>query len=122
MQEYDKKIFIRIMNSISLLCNIGTLILMNGIVLLAKYIEEFSEIAENFENGKISILQQSIILGICIVFSIINLILSKNVQKNESKISLLMAISMMMGSIYNIIAGFVCTIIFYKKKKRRKKY
>ena len=117
MQENDKKIIIRIMNIIALLGNIGTLFLINALNFLAKNVEEFSEISRNFENAKVSILQQSIILGLCIIFSIVNLILSKNMEKNQSKISLIMAISMMIGSLYNIIAGFVSIIIIYKKKK-----
>lgn len=119
MQENNKKIIIRVMNVITLLGNIGTLILLNGINLLSKYVEEFSEISKNFENGRVSLLQQTIVLALCILFSIINLILSKNMEKNENKISFLMAISMMIGSLYNIIAGFVSIIIIYKKKKRR---
>ena len=103
MQENDKKIIIRVMNIIALLGNIGTLFLINALNFLAKNVEEFSEISRNFENAKVSILQQSIILGLCIIFSI--------------KISLIMAISMMIGSLYNIIAGFVSIIIIYKKKK-----
>lgn len=120
MQENDKKIIIRIMNSISLIGNIISLILINIMSLLVQYVDEFSRFSETLQNNNISILQQNIILVICIICSIINLVLSKNMQKNESKISFFMAISMMIGSIYNIIAGFVSIIVIYKKKKRRK--
>lgn len=124
MEENTKKIIIRIMNTISLIGNIGTIFLISALNILAKFadeIPELSELSQTLSNSKVSILQQGIILGICIILSIINLILSKDIQKNESKIVFMMAISMMMGSIYNIIAGFVCTIIIYKNKKRRGK-
>ena len=120
MQENTKKIMIRIMNTISLIGNIGTIFLISALTILAKYadkIPELSEFNNILSNSNVSILQQGIILGLCIIFSIINLILSKNIQKNESKIVFLMSISMMMGSIYNIIAGFVCIIMIYKRKK-----
>jgi len=124
MEENTKKIIIRIMNTISLIGNIGTIFLISALNILAKFtdqIPELSELSQIISNSKVSILQQGIILGICIILSIVNLILSKDIQKNESKIVFMMAISMMIGSIYNIIAGFVCTIIIYKKKKRRRK-
>ena len=119
MQENTKKIMIRIMNTISLIGNIGTIFLIGSLTILAKYadkIPELSKLSETLNNSNVSILQQGIILGICIIFSITNLILSKNIQKNESKIVFLMSISMLMGGIYNIIAGFVCIIMIYKKK------
>lgn len=117
MQENDKKIIIRIMNVITLFGNAVMLILINIINFLANHVEEFSEISKKLENGRLSILQQSLVLGICILFSVINLFLSKNMKKNESKISFITVISMMIGSLYNIIAGFVSIIIIYKKKK-----
>ena len=118
MKENDKKIIIRIMNIIALVGNIGTLMLIGIISFLSQYIEEFSEILKNFENGKVSFTAQCLVLGFCIIFSIINLFLSKNLKKNESKISLLMTISMF-GSFYNILAGFVSIIVIYKRRKRR---
>lgn len=118
MKENDKKIIIRIMNIIALVGNIGTLMLIGIISFLSQYIEEFSGILKNFENGKVSFTAQCLVLGFCIIFSIINLFLSKNLKKNESKISLLMTISMF-GSFYNILAGFVSIIVIYKRRKRR---
>lgn len=124
MQENTKKIMIRIMNTISLIGNIGTIFFISVLTILAKYadqIPELSEFTEIISNSNVSILQQAIILGLCIIFSIVNLILSKNIQKNENKIAFFMAISMMMGSIYNIIAGFVCIIMIYKKRNGEEK-
>ena len=120
MKEEDKKIIIRIMNIVALIGNTISLVLINIINFLSNYIEELSEISNKFQNGKISILQQSIILSLCILFSIVNLILSRNIKKNEGKISFLMAISMMFGSFYNIIAGYVSLIAIYKNKKGEK--
>lgn len=117
MKEEDKKIIIRIMNIIALVGNAASLVLINAINFLSNYIEDFSEILNKIQNGKVSVLQQSIVLGLCMLFSIINLILSRNIKKNEGKISFLMAISIMFGSLYNIIAGFVSLIVIYKNKK-----
>ena len=120
MQENDKKIIIRVMNIIALIGNIGTLLLLTMMTFLSKYVEEFSEIFKNFDNGNVLSLSLCIRIGLCIIFSIINLFLSKNMKKNDSKISLLMAISLLLGSIYSIISSFVSIIIIYKNKKRRK--
>ena len=100
MKENDKKIVIRIMNSIALVGNIFTIILIPVIYFLSNYIEEYSEIINKFESGDVSIVAKMIILVLCCILNIINLFLTKNMKKNESKISL---------------------IIIYKKKKRRRR-
>lgn len=121
MKENDKKIIIRIMNSIAFVGNIIAIILIPVIYFLSNYIEEYSEILKKFESGDISIVAKIILLVLCCIFNIINLFLSKNLKKNESKISFFTIITMMIGSVYNVLAGFVSLIIIYKKKKRRKR-
>lgn len=121
MKENDKKIVIRIMNSIALVGNIFTIILIPVIYFLSNYIEEYSEIINKFESGDVSIVAKMIILVLCCILNIINLFLTKNMKKNESKISFFTIITMMIGSVYNLINGFVSLIIIYKKKKRRRR-
>ena len=121
MKENDKKIVIRIMNSIALVGNIFTIILIPVIYFLSNYIEEYSEIINKFESGDVSIVTKMIILVLCCILNIINLFLTKNMKKNESKISFFTIITMMIGSVYNLINGFVSLIIIYKKKKRRRR-
>ena len=120
MQENEKKIIVRVMNILAIIASLGTIALMGMINILAMYSEEYSKIFENIINGKVTFIQQCIIFGICIILNILSLILTKNMKKNEPVIAVCMAISMMFGGLYNIIAGFVSIIVIYKKKKRRK--
>ena len=84
MKENDKKIVIRIMNSIALVGNIFTIILIPVIYFLSNYIEEYSEIINKFESGDVSIVAKMIILVLCCILNIINLFLTKNMKKNEN--------------------------------------
>ena len=124
MQNNSKKIIVLVLNIIALVGNIGTIMLLGAINLLTKFSEiipELAEITESLSNSNISFLQQFIILSICIIISIINLILCRKYEKNEYKIAFYMTITTMMGSIYNIIAGFVCLIAIFKRNKEEKK-
>ena len=67
MKENDKKIVIRIMNSIALVGNIFTIILIPVIYFLSNYIEEYSEIINKFESGDVSIVAKMIILVLCCI-------------------------------------------------------
>ena len=119
MQENEKKILIRVMNILVIISNIGTLMLLGMISLLSRFSESFSENFDSLLNGKISIIQQFIILGFSIILNIISLIFTKDLKKNKTKIAFCISVSMMFGGIYNIIAGFISLIAIYKKKKRR---
>lgn len=114
MKEYNKKIVIRVLNVISLIGNIYSIIAIVAMQFLAPYMEE---IAKVMEQSNISIIQQVIMLGICLILTIFNIVLCKDVQKNKHKIALLSCITMITGSIYNIVAGFVTLIIIYKNGK-----
>ena len=68
-------------------------------------------------NNQIGILSQMIIISVCIILSILNIIFSKDVNKNKEKILLCTTTSIMFGTIYNIIIGFINIIILLIKSK-----
>lgn len=132
MKENTKKIVIRILNIFVILANLTSIMSLVLLKYLAPLLEKMSssnnfadvqgmqEMVQMLENADIKLVPQIIIISICIIFSILCLIFSKQITKNKEKIVLCSIIPMMIGSIYNIIAGVVAVIIMYKKPKGEK--
>lgn len=118
MKETNKKILIILLNILAIIVNLFSILSIIAVTFLAPYVEELNEILKGTE---ISLLPQIILVSICIILNILCLIFSKDIEKNKEKIVLCTTISMMFGTIYNIITGFICIIAIYKKNKEIKK-
>lgn len=118
MKETNKKILIILLNILAIIVNLFSILSIIAVTFLAPYVEELNEILKGTE---ISLLPQIILVSICIILNILCLIFSKDIEKNKEKIVLCTTISMMSGTIYNIITGFICIIAIYKKNKEIKK-
>lgn len=118
MKETNKKILIILLNILAIIVNLFSILSIIAVTFLAPYVEELNEILKGTET---SLLPQIILVSICIILNILCLIFSKDIEKNKEKIVLCTTISMMFGTIYNIITGFICIIAIYKKNKEIKK-
>lgn len=117
MKESNKKVLIIVLNALAIIGNLFSTLSIIAVTFLAPYVEEFNEI---LKNTQISLLLQIILVSVCIVLNIICLIFSKNIEKNKEKIVLCTIISMIFGTIYNVIIGFISVIAIYKKNKEIK--
>ena len=114
MKKENKQILIIVLNLLAIIGNIFSAFILLIIKFLAPY---FNELEEMSANNQIGILSQMIIISVCIILSILNIIFSKDVNKNKEKILLCTTTSIMFGTIYNIIIGFINIIILLIKSK-----
>lgn len=117
MRESNKKVLIILLNIFAIVGNLFSTLSIIAVTLLAPYVEEFNEILKGTE---ISLVSQIILVCVCIILNILCIISSKNIEKNKSKIVLCTTISMMCGTILNVIIGFISIIAIYKKNKEVK--
>lgn len=110
MKNKNKKIVIIVLNAIAIVLNVFSLFSLLMVKLFSTQIEEYKKLIEN-----VNLVPQVIIIGICIIMSILSIIFSIKIEKNKTKVGLCLLISTMIGSLYNIIAGFISIIILYRK-------
>lgn len=112
LKNNTKRIVIIVSNAIAIMLNLVSLFSIIMVKLLSPYIEEYRKLSEN-----INILPQSIIISVCIIFSILSIIFSIKIEKNKTKMGLCILATTMMGTLYNVIAGVISIIVLYKKNK-----
>lgn len=115
MKNSSKKIVIIVLNAIAIALNMFSIFSLLMVNLFSTQIEEYKKLIEN-----VNIVPQVIIISICIILSILSIIFSVKIEKNKTKVGLCLLISTMIGSLYNIIVGFISIIILYRKSSEEK--
>lgn len=117
MNGINKKVLIMVLNILVIVGNIISTISLIAINFLAPYVEELNNV---LETANVNLLSQVILISICILLNVLCLVFCRDVVKNKEKIILCTTISMMIGSLYNIVVGFIIIIALYKKTKGEK--